>query len=133
MPNQLAPDKRRQSLAEHSAVLAVLAKIARDENVPVMALLRRATRDLIRSRVTALPAKAQELRATAWLERPRMPVRFKTPAKVVRFKKSQREFDRVILDMGLASPASIQDRNSIISSLQAIKMIDFDRSHAASI
>jgi L-alanine-DL-glutamate epimerase-like enolase superfamily enzyme len=133
MPNQLAPYKRRQSLAEHSAVLAVLAKIARDENVPVMALLRQATRDLIRSRVTALPAKALELRATAWLERPRMPVRFKTPAKVARFKKEQREFDRVILDLGLASPASIQDRNSIVSSSQAIKLIDFDRSHAASI
>jgi hypothetical protein len=133
MPNQLAPDKRRQSLAEHSAVLAVLANIARDENVPVMALLREATRDLIKSRVTASPAKAQELRATAWLERPRMPIRFKTPAKLARFKKTQREFDRVILDLGLASPASIQDRNSIVSSYQAIKLIDFDRSHAASV
>jgi hypothetical protein len=62
-----------------------------------------------------------------------MPVRFKTPAKVARFKKTQREFDRVILDLGLASPASIQDRNSIVPSYQAIKLIDFDRSHAASI
>jgi hypothetical protein len=133
MPNQLAADKRRLSLAEHSAVLAVLAKIARDENVPVMALLRQATRNLIRSRVKASPAKAQELRVTALLERPRMPVRFKTPAKVTRFKKTQREFDRVILDLGLASPTSIQDSNSIVSSSQAIKLIDFDRSHAASI
>jgi hypothetical protein len=31
-----------------------------------------------------------------------MPIRFKTPAKVARFKRAQREFDRVILDMGLA-------------------------------
>jgi hypothetical protein len=133
MPNQLAADKRRQSLAEHTAVLAVLAEIARYENVPVMALLRQATRDFVRSRVTATPSKAQALRAAAWLERPRMPNRFKTPAKVARFKRAQREFDRVVLDMGLSSPASIQDRNSIVSSSQAIKLIDFDRSHAASI
>jgi L-alanine-DL-glutamate epimerase-like enolase superfamily enzyme len=132
MPNQLAPDKRRQSLAEHAAVLAVLAEIARNENVPVMALLRQATRDFVRSHVTATPAKAQALRAVAWLEMPRMPMRFKTPAKVARFKRAQREFDRVILDLGLANPVSIQDRNSIVSSSQAIKLIDFDRSHAAS-
>jgi hypothetical protein len=133
MPNQLAPDKRRQSLAEHKAVLAVLAEIARDENIPVMALLRRAVRDLVRSRVTATPSKAEALRAAAWLERPRMPNRFKTPEKLARFKRSQREFDRVVLEMGLSSAASIQDRNSIVPSSQAIKLIDFDRSHAASI
>lgn len=133
MPNQLAPDKRRQSLAEHSAVLSVLSKIARDENVPVMALLRQASRDFVRSRVTAKAANAQALRAAAWLEMPRMPIRFKTPAKVARFKRAQREFDRAILDMGLADSASIQDRNSIVSSSQTIKLIDFDQSHASSI
>jgi hypothetical protein len=133
MPNQLAPDKRRQSLAEHSAVLAVLAKIARDENVPVMALLRQASRDLIRNRATAFPAKAQELRATAWKEMPRMPRQFKTAAKVARFKRAQREFDRVILELGLVSPAAIQERNSVVSSSEAVKLIDFDRSHADSI
>ena len=40
MPNQLAKSKRRQSLAEHEAVLAALAEIARREDTTVMALMR---------------------------------------------------------------------------------------------
>jgi len=42
MPNQLAQSKRRQSLAEHAAVLAALSTIARWEHTTVMALLREA-------------------------------------------------------------------------------------------
>jgi hypothetical protein len=59
-----------------------------------------------------------------------MPSRFKTPAQVARFKRAQREFDQVLLDLELASPRAIQARNSIVPSRQAIR-IDFDRAHAA--
>ncbi len=59
-----------------------------------------------------------------------MPTQFKTAAQVARFKRAQREFDQVVLDLQLASPDTIQERNSIIPSRQAIRLIDFDRAHA---
>jgi hypothetical protein len=129
MPNQLAKSKRRQSVAEHEAVLAALAEIARSEDTTVMALLRQATRELVRKR-GATPAQARALSAVVWRKAPRMPAQFKTAAQVARFKRAQREFDQVVLDLQLTSPDTIQERNSLVNSRQAVRLIDFDRAHA---
>jgi hypothetical protein len=129
MPNQLAKSKRRQSLAEHEAVLAALAEIARRENTTVMALLREAARDVVRKRA-AIPSQAGAVRTLVWRMAPRMPARFKTPAQVARFKRAQREFDQVVLDLKLETPAAIQNRNSLVPSHHAVRLIDFDRAHA---
>ncbi len=43
-----------------------------------------------------------------------MPAQFKTAAQVARFKRAQREFDQVVLDLQLASPDAIQERNSLV-------------------
>ena len=130
MPNQLSKSKRRQSLAEHEAVLAALAEIARREGTTVMALLREATRALVKRRASE-PTQADHLRELIWQKAPRMPARFKTPAHVARFKRAQRDFDQVLLDLELASPRAIQERNAVAPSRQAIRLIDFDRAHAA--
>lgn len=130
MPNQLSKSKRRQSLAEHEAVLTALAEIARREDTTVMALLRQATRDLVKRRASE-PIQAERLRQLVWQKAPRMPVHFKTVAQVARFKRAQREFDRVLLDLALASPQAIQQRNSVVPSRRAIRLIDFDQAHAA--
>ena len=130
MPNQLAKSKRRQSLAEHEAVLAALAEIARCENTTVMAVLRQATRELIRRRAT-VPAQAETLRSIVSRMAPQMPARFQTAAKAARFKRTQREFDRVLLELGLASPLAIQERNSLVPSHHAVRVLEFDSAHAA--
>ena len=129
MPNQLSKSKRRQSLAEHEAVLVALAEIARREDTTVMALLRQATRDLVKNRVSE-PIQAERLRRLVWQKAPRMPALFKTAAQVARFKRAQREFDQVLLDLALASPQNIQQRNSVVSPRRVIRMIDFDQAHA---
>lgn len=130
MPNQLSKSKRRQSLAEHEAVLATLADIARREKTTVMALLHEATRDLVRQRASA-PLAAERLRQAVWKKAPKMPAHFKTAAQVARFKRAQREFDQVLLDLALASPQAIQQRNSVVSPRRVIRLIDFDQAHAA--
>lgn len=130
MPNQLARFKRRQSLAEHEVVLAALAVIARRERTTVMALLREAARSVVKAR-TAEPRQAEALRPIAWQLAPRMPARFKTAAQVARFKRAQREFDQVVLDLNLASPESVQSRNSLVPSRDAVCLVDFDSAHAA--
>ncbi len=130
MPNQLAKSKRRQSLAEHEVVLASLAQIARREKTTVMALLREAARNVVRQRA-AMPAQANALRSLVLGMAPAMPARFKTAAQVARFKRMQREFDQVILDLRLATPAAVQDRNSLVVDRRAVRMIEFDSAHAA--
>jgi hypothetical protein len=130
MPNQLSKSKRRQSLAEHEGVLAALAEIARREDTTVMALLRQATRALVKRKASE-PAQAKYLRKLIWQKAPRMPARFKTPAQVARFKRAQREFDQVLLDLELTSPRALQERNAVAPSRQAIRLIDFDRAHAS--
>ncbi len=130
MPNQLSKSKRRQSLAEHEAVLAALVEIARSENTTVMALLRVATRALVKQKVNE-PNQAERLRRAVWQKAPRMPAHFKTAVQVARFKRAQREFDQVLLDLSLASPQAVQQRNSVVSQRQVIRLIDFDQAHAA--
>ena len=128
MPSQLAQSKRRQSLAEHEAVLAALAEIARREDTTVMALLRQAARELVRKKADD-PALAKVLRRRVWQEAPKMPARLETAAQVARFKRQQREFDQALLDMALAAPQAIQQRNSVVPLRQSIRLIDFDQAH----
>lgn len=129
MPNQLSKSKRRQSLAEHEAVLAALADIARSENTTVMALLRQATRELVKARA-ADPVQSDRLHQVVDLMAPQMPTQFTTAAQVARFKRAQREYDQVLLDIGMVKPAEIQRRNSIVSPLRTVRMLNFNQSHA---
>ena len=130
MPNQLAKSKRRLSLAEHEAVVAALAAIASREGKTVMDLLRQALRDCLRDRATD-PAQVESMRAAVWALAPQMPEAFKTAAQVARFKRAQRDFDQVVLDLGLASPATAQERNSVVPARQPVRLIGFDSTHAS--
>jgi len=130
MPNQLSKSKRRQSLAEHEAVLEALAEIARREDTTVMALLRVATREMVKKKASD-PLHAKSVQQAVWGKAPQMPARFKNPAQVARFKRAQREYDRVLLDVGLASVQVMQQRNSVAASRSRVRMIDFDHAHAA--
>jgi hypothetical protein len=129
MPNQLSKSKRRQSLAEHEAVLAALAEIARREDTTVTAVLRQAARALVKAK-SSEPQVAERLRHAVWTFAPQMPARFHSAAQVSRFKRAQREFDQVLLDLAIASPQAVQERNSVVSSRRRIRMVNFDRAHA---
>lgn len=131
MPNQLSASKRRQSLAEHAAVLAALAQIAKREKTTVMALLREAAREVVRKRAKQ-PAHAEQLRATVWNSAPRPPKQFKTAAQLARFKRAQREFDQVVLELQLVAPQEVQARNSIAAHRRPV-LLNFDRAHASSL
>lgn len=124
MPNQLAQSKRRASLAEHEAVLAALAAIARRERTTVMDLLREGARQVVRSR-SADPAKATAVRKSIWACAPQMPARFKSAAHVSRFKRAQREFDALVQELNLAAPTVVQQRNSLVHSRRDVQVLAF--------
>lgn len=129
MPNQLAQSKRRASLAEHEAVLAALATIARHERTTVMDLLREGARQVVRSRT---PAKNASLLKTVLACAPKAPARFKNAAHVARFKRAQREFDVVMQELNLVSAAKIQQRNSLVDSARTrIRVLAFEDAPAA--
>lgn len=111
-------------------MLAALVEIARREDTTVMALLRQATRALVKQKATE-PLGAKRLRHAVWAKALRMPVHFKSAAQVSRFKRAQREFDQVLLDLAIVSPQAIQERNSVVSPRRMIRMINFDQAHAA--
>jgi hypothetical protein len=129
MPNQLSRTKRRHSIAEHRAVLASIETIARCEDRTVVDVLREAIRELIK-RWAKDPSRAELLQSEVWNLAPRIPAKIRTPAQVSRFKREQREFDQVILDLGIVAPMEIEERNSIAHPDQRIRLIGFENAHA---
>lgn len=125
MPNQLAQSKKRRSLTEHEAVLAALEEIANQEHTSTMALLREAVRELI-SRHAADPAEAEKLRKVVMRFAPQPPERFKTPAELSRFKRTQREFDRVLQDLRLVTPENLEYRNSAVSPQAEMHILELE-------
>lgn len=128
MPNQLSRTKRRQSIAEHRAVLATVEMISSRENRTVVDVLREAIRELIKRRAED-PSLAELLRSEVWKLAPRVPPKMRTSAQVSRFKREQREFDQVILDLNLAAPMEIEARNSIARPDQPIRLIGFGNAY----
>lgn len=130
MPNQLAQSKRRQSLAEHKAVLVALTAIAEAEHTTVASLLRRATRELVRSKLAEPSERMRQVPSAVWACAPRMPSRFQTAAQLARFKREQREFDQIVLDLHLAAPETVQRHNSIVPARCAVRILELEPAHA---
>ena len=112
MPNQLSSAKKRKTVAEHAAVLALLDQIAETEGGTSTDLMRQAARELV-SRHAKHPVLTEQLRATFLSHSPKAPKRFKSPAQLSRYKKALREYDAIAIELGLANPHEVQTRNSI--------------------
>lgn len=128
MPNQLASFKRRQSLAESTVVLDALAAIARAEKTTVSDLVRHAMRETVRQR-SSNPKLAPRLQRLAERLAPLPPESFRSAAQVARFKRAQREHDRLLLELGLTQPAEVQAKNSLTRSPQSIRVLNFATAH----
>jgi hypothetical protein len=112
MPNQLAQSKKRKTIAEHAAVLAMLERIAADEQTTSTELLRKAARDVIRNYAKD-PKIVSDLRELLNAYEPKLPQQTKNPKALTRFKRDSREFDALTIDLGLFGVDAIQDRNSL--------------------
>ncbi|MGC6424428.1 MAG: hypothetical protein ACON4O_05505 [Lentimonas sp.] len=117
MPNQLSESKKRKTVADHSAVLAALERIAVLEGTSSTELIRAAARRVVRERLGDVRMR-EELQAVFRAQLPKPSRKFKTPAQVARYKRKLREYDALCLDLGLSESAEIQSRNSIHNVLQ---------------
>jgi hypothetical protein len=91
--------------------------------------VREAIRELVKRRAED-PLRAELLRSEVWKLAPRFPSKLRTRAQVSRFKREQREFDQVVLDLNLAAPMEIEARNSIAHPDHPIRLIGFEHAHA---
>lgn len=115
MPNQLARSKKRKTVAEHAAVLAMLEQIAVREGTTSTELMREAVREIIR-RHAQKNTSSEDLREVLNTYAPKPPVRVRSAKELSRFKIESREFDELTMDLGLSDVVEIQNRNSIHSA-----------------
>lgn len=122
MPNQLAQFKKRTSLAEHEAVLAVLSELAREDGVTVADLFRQGVREMIARRAQDEKV-ARRLHKVVLAHAPTPPENFETSAQVSRFKREQRQFDELVKRLHLVSPVELQERNSLVSNHTLVRLV----------
>lgn len=112
MPNQLSKSKKRKTVAEHAAVLAMLEQIALREGTTSTELMRGAVREIIRKHARK-NTYSEDLREVLDTYAPKPPSRTRRAKELSRFNKECREFDALALELGLLDAVEIQDRNSI--------------------
>jgi len=125
MANQLATTKRRKSIAEHIAVIAALEDIASRGGIKVMTLMRQAVREIIKKHADN-DSNKKRLRSVVMNFAPEPPLCIDTPAQIIRFKRQQREFDQVILDLNLDDSTVLEERNSVVSPHCNLRILELE-------
>jgi hypothetical protein len=121
MPNQLSQSKKRMTVAEETAVLAALEVIAQADKLTVTELLRQGARRLIAERAALRKAIRRVLEEHA----PVMPTEFRSPAKVSKYKRNQREFDQLLEDLNLVDVEELQRKNSLVETPEYVSLTEF--------
>lgn len=122
MPNQLASTKKRKTVAEHAAVLAMLEHVAKASGITSTDLIRDAARDVIRRRAveTDLAIDLYQL----WQDHtPQPPKAPQSPTRLARYKQALRAHDTLALELGLLDPSQVQAKNSLHKSHQRPALI----------
>ena len=128
MPNKLSDVKMRKTLTEHKAVIAVLEKIAQEKNVTIMELMREGIRNEIRKNARNNNARKEILNVFKNFE-PALNEDLCSPAELAKFKREQRNFDNLMLDLNLETPDHIEKNNSVVSPSAEIKVLELEKQH----
>ena len=129
MPNKLSDEKMRKTLTEHKAVIAMLEKVAADKNTTIMNLMRDGIRSEIR-RYAADEAKRLKIYGIAKMFEPTINKESLSPADLARFKRKQRDFDSLLMELNLETPERMEEMNSIVSPTTPIRIREFSGDHA---
>ena len=124
MPNKLSDTKMRKTLTEHKVVIAVLEKIAEEKNMTLMDLMREGIRNEIRKYAANLLTH-QEISDLLKKFEPKINNKLSSPADITKFKREQRDFDSLLMELKLATPDYIEEKNSVISPTTQIQVMEF--------
>ncbi|MGJ8640495.1 MAG: hypothetical protein ACSHYA_13995 [Opitutaceae bacterium] len=114
MPNQLAQTKKRKTVAEHAAVLALLDRIAEVEGTTSTELLRSAAREVVRQ-YAGRESFREDLESVFQSYQPQLLETMQSAKDLSRYKRETREYDELALDLGFQNTEELQARNSIHS------------------
>ena len=112
MPNQLAQSKKRKTIAEHAAVLALLDCIAEALGTTSTELLRIAARDVVKQ-YAADGLHKKGLGKVFQAYEPKLSRTAKSAKEISRYKRESREYDALALDLGFKKVEDVQASNSI--------------------
>lgn len=112
------------TVAEETSVLAALEVIAQADNRTVTDLLRQGARRIIAERATDSDLR-QAIRDVLEKHSPVMPEQFRSPAKISKFKRSQREFDQLLNELNLFDAEELQRRNSLTEAPEHVRLTEF--------
>lgn len=112
------------TVAEEASVLAALEVIAQADSKTVTDLLRQGARRIIAERATDSDLR-QAIRRVLEMHAPVMPKQFRSPAKVSKFKRSQREFDQLLKELNLCEAEELQRRNSLAEAPEYVRLTEF--------
>ena len=84
----------------------------------------------MRSKLAKPSDQMKKVPSAVWACAPQMPSRFQTAAQLARFKREQREFDQVVLDLRLVAPEVVQQHNSIAPARCAVRILELESTHA---
>ena len=129
MPNKLSDAKMRKTLTEHKSVIAILDRIAQDCNTTTMELMRKAIRNEIRM-YARQEAKRDEISGIIKEFEPKISENVTSPTDIAKFKCKQRDFDRLLLELDLETPESIEKKNSLIPPASKIRVLELETQHA---
>jgi hypothetical protein len=129
MPNKLSDVKMRKTLTEYKAVLAVVEKIAQEKNMSTMEFMREGIRNEIR-KYAANQHKNEAISNILKNFEPILEHKCSSPAELAKFKRKQRDFDSLMLDLKLKTPNNIEDTNSVVPPSAQIKVLEFGEHHA---
>ena len=87
--------------------------------------MRQAVRETIK-KYADNNSNRKRLRSIVMRFAPELPLRFDSHVQIMRFKRQQREFDQVILDLNLADSKAIEERNSIISPCCKLRILELE-------
>jgi len=128
MPNKLSDVKMRKTLTEYKAVIAVLKKIAQEKNMSIMELMREGIRNEIRKYASDHQKRRETLDILNNYE-PKLGQEYSSSAELAKFKRKQRDFDNLMLELQLKTPHSIEKDNSVIPPSAKIKVLEFGEDH----
>ena len=129
MPNKLSDTKMRKTLTEYKLVIALLEKIAGKKNMTLMDLMRTGIRNEIRRYASNELSRLQISEILKEFE-PQIDPNLSSPTDIVKFKKQQRDFDNLIMELKLETADRIEAKNSIVSPATQIQVMEFSEHYA---
>jgi len=122
--SNIMPDTEQITLTEHKAVIAALEKIAQEKNLSIRDMMQEGIRNEIRKYAENESVRKEILNILKDFE-PKLKEEITSPTELAKFKREQRNFDNLMLNLKLETPDHIEENNSVVPPSAKIRVLEF--------